>query len=59
MSDPASAQTSAAPDSTAFERLGGEAGVRSLVDRFYDLMEPGASLRRVARDPSQYAGGLA
>lgn len=24
---------------TPFERLGGEAGVRSLVDRFYDLME--------------------
>lgn len=24
---------------TPFERLGGEAGVRALVDRFYDLME--------------------
>jgi hemoglobin len=24
---------------TPFERLGGEAGVRSLVDRFYDLMD--------------------
>ena len=24
---------------TAFERLGGEAGVRGLVDRFYDLMD--------------------
>ena len=33
---------------TPFERLGGEAGVRALVDRFYDLMdlEPGyAALR--------------
>jgi hemoglobin len=33
---------------TPFERLGGEAGVRALVDRFYDLMdlEPGyAELR--------------
>ena len=24
---------------TPFERLGGEAGVRQLVDRFYDLMD--------------------
>lgn len=35
---------------TAFERLGGEAPVRALVDRFYDLMdlEPGyAELRAV------------
>jgi hemoglobin len=35
---------------TAFERLGGEARVRALVDRFYDLMdlEPGyAELRAV------------
>ncbi len=31
----------AAPDSTAtpFEQLGGEAGTRALVDRFYDLMD--------------------
>jgi hemoglobin len=29
--------TPAAP--TPFERLGGEAGVRTLVDRFYDLMD--------------------
>jgi hemoglobin len=28
-----------ASDATAFERLGGEAAVRGLVDRFYDLME--------------------
>ncbi|MBK1715543.1 globin domain-containing protein [Rubrivivax gelatinosus] len=35
-------------DAALFERLGGEAGVRTLVDRFYDLMElePGfAALR--------------
>ncbi|MFY9509746.1 MAG: group II truncated hemoglobin [Rubrivivax sp.] len=35
---------------TPFERLGGETGVRSLVDRFYDLMdlEPGfAGIRRL------------
>ncbi|MBL8332613.1 MAG: cyanoglobin, partial [Rubrivivax sp.] len=24
---------------TPFQRLGGEAGVRTLVDRFYDLMD--------------------
>ncbi|MBA4178290.1 MAG: cyanoglobin [Leptothrix sp. (in: Bacteria)] len=32
---------SAAPaaSATPFERLGGEAGVRALVDRFYDLMD--------------------
>lgn len=27
------------PPATPFERLSGEAGVRALVDRFYDLME--------------------
>jgi hemoglobin len=35
---------------TAFQRLGGEAGVRTLVDRFYDLMdlEPAyAGIRRL------------
>jgi hemoglobin len=37
---------SAAP--TAFERIGGEAGTRALVDRFYDLMdlEPGFAVLR-------------
>jgi hemoglobin len=42
-----SAEGSAAAP-TAFERIGGEAGTRTLVDRFYDLMdlEPGyAALR--------------
>ncbi|MDO9073387.1 MAG: group II truncated hemoglobin [Rubrivivax sp.] len=29
----------AAPAATPFERLGGEDGVRALVDRFYDLMD--------------------
>ena len=28
-----------APAATPFERLGGDAGVRALVDRFYDLMD--------------------
>ena len=28
-----------APGGTAFEWIGGESGVRALVDRFYDLME--------------------
>jgi hemoglobin len=33
---------------TAFERIGGEAGTRALVDRFYDLMdlEPGFAVLR-------------
>ena len=33
------------PAATPFERLGGERGVRALVDRFYDLMdlEPAAA----------------
>lgn len=38
------------PPATPFEQLGGEPGVRALVDRFYDLMdlEPGyAQLRAV------------
>ena len=30
---------SEAQDATAFERVGGEASVRALVDRFYDLMD--------------------
>lgn len=33
------AETSATPPSMPFERIGGEAVVRTLVDRFYDLMD--------------------
>ena len=31
--------TSPVPDPTPFDRIGGEAGIRRLVDRFYDLMD--------------------
>lgn len=36
-SQPTAGEEAAGP--TPFERLGGEGGVRALVDRFYDLME--------------------
>ena len=47
----------AAAGPTPFERLGGEAGVRALVDRFYDLMdlEPGFAQLR-ALHPQDLAG---
>ncbi|MFJ1257482.1 group II truncated hemoglobin [Cupriavidus sp. CuC1] len=35
----ASAASDAAPEVTAYELIGGEARVRELVDRFYDLMD--------------------
>jgi hemoglobin len=38
MSD-ADAAPGATPAPTPYQRLGGEAGVRALVDRFYDLMD--------------------
>ena len=51
MTTPTSTQATPAPTAaTAFEALGGEAQVRTLVDHFYDLMdlEPGyAQLRAV------------
>jgi hemoglobin len=53
MSHPADA----APAATPYERLGGEAGVRALVDRFYDLMDlepPYAGVR--ALHPADLAG---
>ncbi|EHP44085.1 hypothetical protein OR16_05372 [Cupriavidus basilensis OR16] len=35
----ASDASDAAPEVTAYERIGGEARVREMVDRFYDLMD--------------------
>ena len=55
MTEPA---TTAEPaESTPFARLGGEGGVRSLVDRFYDLMdlEPGFAVLR-ALHPADISG---
>ena len=42
---------------SAFERVGGEAGTRALVDRFYDLMELDAAFAELrALHPSTLAG---
>jgi hemoglobin len=42
---------------SAFERVGGEAGTRALVDRFYDLMELDAAFAELrALHPSMLAG---
>jgi hemoglobin len=56
-SDPAQDVTAPAAAATAFERAGGEGGVRALVDRFYDLMdlEPGYARLR-ALHPADLAG---
>ena len=49
-----SAQTGALGVPSGFDRWGGEAGVRSLVDRFYELMdqEPGYSALRAVHPAS-------
>lgn len=55
LQDPSSASENAATrPATAYEWLGGEARVRSLVDRFYDLMdlEPGYTELRAAHGPA-------
>jgi len=51
-SHPATRAQSQSP--TAFEALGGEAGVRALVDRFYDLMDldPAYAALRAVHAPS-------
>jgi hemoglobin len=55
MTDPTPTADGAAP--TPFTRLGGEAGVRTLVDRFYDLMdlEPAFAVLR-ALHPADLGG---
>ena len=42
---PSGAQNAPAPQQTPYELIGGEAGVRQLANRFYDIMDthPGAS----------------
>jgi hemoglobin len=51
------AAAAASTPATPFDRLGGETGVRALVDRFYDLMdlEPAAAALR-ALHPADLAG---
>ena len=45
------------PAATPFERMGGEAGVRTLVDRFYDLMDLEPELAGIRRlHPSSLDG---
>lgn len=55
--DPPLSDETAAIGPTPFERMGGETGVRALVDRFYDLMdlEPGFALIRQLH-PSELDG---
>ncbi len=49
MTDSASQAGSPAPTQTAFDLVGGEAAVRRLVDRFYDLMDLEPALAGIRR----------
>ena len=44
---PSGAQNAPAPQQTPYELIGGEAGVRQLTDRFYDIMDTSPGARRI------------
>jgi hemoglobin len=52
------AQAAEQPLPSPFERLGGEPGVRALVDRFYDLMDLAPDLARIRGLHPGNLGGL-